>query len=192
MPPSVQRSNAKHYKSDTITEVVEFEGRAHLMPAQEGWEEVADYALTWALQHAEEQAAGVSALRVTHIGGPTVLLEVAGWRLLTDPTFDAPGRRYAFGWGTASRKLVGPALSAPRSGPSTRCCSPTTIHADNLDDDGRALLPSAGAVVTTGLRRAAARRSRPRSRAVGDHDPPGAWPADPSRSRPHHADTGRR
>jgi pimeloyl-ACP methyl ester carboxylesterase len=57
MPPSVQRSNAKHYKSDTITEVVEFEGRAHLMPAQEGWEEVADYALTWALQHAEEQAA---------------------------------------------------------------------------------------------------------------------------------------
>jgi pimeloyl-ACP methyl ester carboxylesterase len=57
MPPSVQRSNAKHYKSDTITEVVEFEGRAHLMPAQEGWEEVADHALAWALQHAEEQAA---------------------------------------------------------------------------------------------------------------------------------------
>ena len=25
---------------------------------------------------------------LTHIGGPTVLLEVEGWRLLTDPTFD--------------------------------------------------------------------------------------------------------
>jgi len=52
MPPSVQRSNAKHYKSNTITEVKEYEGRAHLLPAQEGWEEVADYALDWALANA--------------------------------------------------------------------------------------------------------------------------------------------
>jgi len=52
MPPSVQRSNAKHYKSNTITEVKEYEGRAHLLPAQEGWEEVADYALDWAIEHA--------------------------------------------------------------------------------------------------------------------------------------------
>jgi pimeloyl-ACP methyl ester carboxylesterase len=52
MPPKVQRSNAKHYKSKTITEVKEYEGFAHLLPAQEGWEEVADYALDWALAHA--------------------------------------------------------------------------------------------------------------------------------------------
>jgi len=51
MPPSVQRSNAKHYKSDTVTEVVEFEG-PHLLPAQDGWEEIADYALEWAVRHA--------------------------------------------------------------------------------------------------------------------------------------------
>jgi len=49
MPPSIQRSNAKHYKGEgTITEVKEFEGRAHLMPSQTGWEEIADYALDWA------------------------------------------------------------------------------------------------------------------------------------------------
>jgi pimeloyl-ACP methyl ester carboxylesterase len=53
MPPSVQRSNAKHYKSDkTVTEVEEFEGFAHLLPAQEGWQDVADHALDWALEHA--------------------------------------------------------------------------------------------------------------------------------------------
>jgi pimeloyl-ACP methyl ester carboxylesterase len=52
MPPSVQRSNAKHYKSDTVTEVKEFDGFAHLLPAQSGWEGVADYALSWALAHA--------------------------------------------------------------------------------------------------------------------------------------------
>ena len=28
MPPKIQQSNAKHYKSDTITEVKEFEGAA--------------------------------------------------------------------------------------------------------------------------------------------------------------------
>jgi L-ascorbate metabolism protein UlaG (beta-lactamase superfamily) len=27
---------------------------------------------------------------ITHIGGPTALIEVGGWRLLTDPTFDSP------------------------------------------------------------------------------------------------------
>jgi pimeloyl-ACP methyl ester carboxylesterase len=52
MPPKVQQSNAKHYKSDTVTEIKEYEGRAHLLPAQEGWEEVADYALEWAVEHA--------------------------------------------------------------------------------------------------------------------------------------------
>lgn len=53
MPPAVQRSNASHYKAkNTLTEVKEFAGRAHLLPAQQGWEEVADYALEWAERHA--------------------------------------------------------------------------------------------------------------------------------------------
>ena len=52
MPPSLQQSNAKHYKAEgTVTEVVEFEG-PHLLTAREGWQEVADHALTWALEHA--------------------------------------------------------------------------------------------------------------------------------------------
>jgi hypothetical protein len=55
MPPAIQRSNAKHYESNTITEVKEFAGRSHLMPAQEGWEEVADYALAWAVEHATDR-----------------------------------------------------------------------------------------------------------------------------------------
>ena len=56
MPPKIQRSNAKHYKSATITEVKEFEG-PHLLPAAPGWEEVADYALEWALAHAAQPKA---------------------------------------------------------------------------------------------------------------------------------------
>jgi pimeloyl-ACP methyl ester carboxylesterase len=52
MPPKIQRSNVKQYKSNTITEIKEYQGRSHLLPAQEGWEDVADYALSWALKHA--------------------------------------------------------------------------------------------------------------------------------------------
>lgn len=52
MPPKVQRSNAAHYKSATTTEVKEYEGYAHLLPAQQGWEEIADFALDWAERHA--------------------------------------------------------------------------------------------------------------------------------------------
>ena len=53
MPPKVQRSNAKHYTSDTVTEVKEFPG-PHLLPAAPGWEAVADEALDWALRHAAQ------------------------------------------------------------------------------------------------------------------------------------------
>jgi L-ascorbate metabolism protein UlaG (beta-lactamase superfamily) len=88
-------------------------------------------------------------LRLTHIGGPTVLIEVGDWRLLTDPTFDPPGQRYRFGWGTASRKLVGPALAASALGPIDAVLLSHDHHDDNLDAAGRALLPSAGTVITT-------------------------------------------
>ena len=91
----------------------------------------------------------MNTLRVTHIGGPTVLVEVAGWRILTDPTFDDPGRRYHFGWGTGSRKLTGPAISARDLGPIDAVLLTHDHHADNLDDAGRALLPAAGTVITT-------------------------------------------
>ena len=52
MPPAIQQSNAKHYKSNTITEIKEYAGYAHLLPAQQGWEDIADYVLDWALRHA--------------------------------------------------------------------------------------------------------------------------------------------
>jgi hypothetical protein len=52
MPPAIQASNAKHYKSKSITERIEYEGYAHLLPAQKGWETIADEVLDWALRHA--------------------------------------------------------------------------------------------------------------------------------------------
>ncbi len=92
---------------------------------------------------------GMTEVRITHIGGPTTLIAVGGWRLLTDPTFDPPGRTYTFGWGTGSRKLVGPAIAVSDLPPIDAVLLTHDHHGDNLDLAGRALLPSAGVVVTT-------------------------------------------
>jgi L-ascorbate metabolism protein UlaG (beta-lactamase superfamily) len=91
----------------------------------------------------------MTAVRITHIGGPTALIEVGGWRLLTDPTFDPPGRKYSFGWGTGSVKLAGPAIAASELTPLDAVLLTHDHHDDNLDPAGRVLLPSAGVVVTT-------------------------------------------
>ena len=54
MPPSVNKSNYKHYKkSPALTEYVELEGRDHWTCAAPGWEAVADQALDWSLAHAQ-------------------------------------------------------------------------------------------------------------------------------------------
>lgn len=88
-------------------------------------------------------------IQLTHIGGPTVLIEAGGWRLLTDPTFDPAGGKYSFGWGTGSTKLADPAVAAAELGRIDAVLLSHDHHEDNLDAAGRALLPSAGTVVTT-------------------------------------------
>ena len=173
MPPSIQQSNAKHYKSDTITEVKEFEG-PHLLPSVAGLG--GGRRLRARLGRAPRPR---SRARRDDVRSPTSaarpsLIEVGGWRLLTDPTFDPPGRRYRFGWGTGSRKLAGPAIAAAELGPIDAVLLSHDHHDDNLDPAGRALLPSARRRGHHRLGRAAARRRRPRARAVGDDDARGA------------------
>jgi pimeloyl-ACP methyl ester carboxylesterase len=57
MPPAVNQSNVKHYRHvKSVTDYKEFAGRSHYTVGQDGWEEVADYALEWALEHAKRPA----------------------------------------------------------------------------------------------------------------------------------------
>ena len=86
---------------------------------------------------------------ITHVGGPTALIEVDGWRLLTDPTFDPAGGHYAFGWGTSSDKLAAPAVAVADLPPIDAVLLTHDHHGDNLDTAGRALLRSVGTVITT-------------------------------------------
>lgn len=88
-------------------------------------------------------------VHITHIGGPTALIEFDGWRILTDPTFDAPGKRYFFGWGTTSTKVTGPAIDARDLGEIDAVLLSHHHHGDNLDRSGRTLLNRWGTVFTT-------------------------------------------
>ena len=85
---------------------------------------------------------------MTYVGGPTVLLEWGGLRLLTDPTFDAGGSVYR----TAAyelRKTTGPAVAADALGPLDAVLLSHDHHFDNLDHSGRALLARVPRVLTT-------------------------------------------
>jgi hypothetical protein len=44
------------------------------------------------------QRVHANVVRLTHIGGPTMLIAVVGRRLLTGLTFGIPSQRYKFSW----------------------------------------------------------------------------------------------
>lgn len=86
-------------------------------------------------------------VRITYIGGPTILLEVGGLRLLTDPTLDPP-RDYQAGPFIHS-KTVGPAYATYTIGDIDAVLLSHDHHFDNLDHAGRELLSKVEQVLTT-------------------------------------------
>jgi L-ascorbate metabolism protein UlaG (beta-lactamase superfamily) len=86
-------------------------------------------------------------ITITLIGGPTALIELDGFRLLTDPTFDAPGA-YRLPH-VKLEKLTGPALAASEIGEVDAVLLSHDQHSDNLDQGGRDSLTRARRVLTT-------------------------------------------
>ncbi|WP_312860866.1 MBL fold metallo-hydrolase [Amycolatopsis endophytica] len=87
-------------------------------------------------------------VRVTFVGGPTVLLEVAGKRFLTDPTF-SPAGVHETTPGRPLTKTEGPGLSADEIGPVDAVLLSHDQHADNLDPDGQRYVGEALLTLTT-------------------------------------------
>ena len=89
----------------------------------------------------------MTAAKITLIGGPTALIEVGGFRLLTDPTFDPPGE-YKLAHVTL-KKTSHPALTAEQIGRVDAVLLSHDQHADNFDHAGRAYAMQAPRLLTT-------------------------------------------
>lgn len=134
-------------------------------------------------------------LYLTYVGGPTLLLEWRGLRLLTDPTFDPAGSTYPTATYTLN-KTQSPAVSPERLEHVDAVLLSHDHHFDNLDGAGRAFLEHAGAILTTTI--GATRLGRPaRGLAPGDVATiPGTAgralhvTGTPARHGPAHADRG--
>jgi pimeloyl-ACP methyl ester carboxylesterase len=60
VPPAIVRAIEKKYLSTgspAIVERIEYPGRTHRLVSQDGWEEIADHALAWAVQHSSASVA---------------------------------------------------------------------------------------------------------------------------------------
>jgi len=60
VPPAIVRAIEKKYRasgSPAIVDYIEYPGRTHRLVSQDGWEQIADHALAWAVQHAEASVA---------------------------------------------------------------------------------------------------------------------------------------
>ena len=91
------------------------------------------------------------------LGGPTTVIDVAGRRLVMDPTFDAPGPHAHL------TKTAAAAVSASAVGPVDAVLISHDEHADNLDNDGRRFASSAPMIIT---HPGAARRLGPQARGL--------------------------
>jgi L-ascorbate metabolism protein UlaG (beta-lactamase superfamily) len=95
----------------------------------------------------------MSTTTITWIGGPTAVLEYAGLRVVTDPTFDPPGSYSDPGESTLV-KTVGPAFDRSELGHIDAVLLSHHGHKDNLDYEGLELI--ATGVPTLSTRDAAA------------------------------------
>lgn len=95
-----------------------------------------------------EKDPNAAAPRLTYIGGPTLLVEIRGLSLLTDPTLDAAGTEYPTATYTL-RKTADPAIARADLGRVDAVLLSHDHHSDNLDREGRALLADVPLILTT-------------------------------------------
>lgn len=89
----------------------------------------------------------IIAPKITLVGGPTALIEADGFRVITDPTFDAPGD-YKLSYTTLT-KTSAPALTAEQVGPVDAVILSHDQHADNFDHAGKDYAMKAPRLITT-------------------------------------------
>ncbi|HEY4289903.1 MAG TPA: MBL fold metallo-hydrolase [Puia sp.] len=84
---------------------------------------------------------------VIYLGGPTMIIEINGLRILTDPTLDPEGTAFPISESVTETKLAGPAVSD--IGRIDLILLSHDQHWDNLDHAGRKLIASGIPTLTT-------------------------------------------
>jgi len=88
-------------------------------------------------------------ITITHIDTACVLLEINGYRILTDPTLDRAGRLYYHGYGSVSRKTDNPGLQMADLQNIDLILLSHHQHKDNFDDNGKAFTKTVTNVIST-------------------------------------------
>jgi len=92
----------------------------------------------------------MSTTTVTYVGGPTAILEWAGLRIVTDPTFDAP-QVYDDPNESTLVKTAGPGVARADVGPVDLVLLSHHGHKDNLDWEGLELIATGPLTLSTQL-----------------------------------------
>ena len=86
---------------------------------------------------------------ITHIDTACILLEINGYRILTDPTLDNAGGLYHHGYGSFSRKTDNPAVPISDLTEIDLILLSHHQHKDNFDVNGKAFARTVGTVIST-------------------------------------------
>jgi L-ascorbate metabolism protein UlaG (beta-lactamase superfamily) len=86
---------------------------------------------------------------ITHIDTACMLIDVNGFKMLTDPTLDRAGKLYHHGYGAVSRKTDNPAIDLHELEKVDLVLLSHHQHKDNFDVLGRSITEKAGHVIST-------------------------------------------
>jgi L-ascorbate metabolism protein UlaG (beta-lactamase superfamily) len=86
---------------------------------------------------------------ITHIDTACVLLEINGFKILTDPTLDNAGHLYHHGFGAMSRKTDNPAIAPEALKDIDLILLSHHQHKDNFDIQGKAFSKNVSTIVST-------------------------------------------
>ncbi|MCF6360598.1 MAG: MBL fold metallo-hydrolase [Cyclobacteriaceae bacterium] len=88
-------------------------------------------------------------ISITHIDTACIVLDINGYRIMTDPVLGKAGKLYHFGFGAFSRKTGNPALSKEEIGKIDLILLSHHQHKDNFDRAGKNFSKSVDRVITT-------------------------------------------
>jgi L-ascorbate metabolism protein UlaG (beta-lactamase superfamily) len=88
-------------------------------------------------------------ISITHIDTACILLDINGYKILTDPTLDHAGKLYHHGYGAVSRKTADPAIPATALNDIDLVLLSHHQHKDNFDHSGKAFAKTVSKIIST-------------------------------------------